>query len=84
MTGKHVNSRCPICGGALESGNATIPFIFKETIVIVKQAPAQICVECHEPFLAGLETDVITNLLTQVKELSSEVTVLTFPEPIYA
>ena len=52
MTGKHANSRCPICGGVLEPSNATIPFILKETIVIVKQVPAQICVECHEPFLA--------------------------------
>ena len=84
MSGEHAGSRCPICGGALESGNTPIPFIFKETIVIVKQAPAQICTECHEPFLAGQEIDVITNLLTQVKELSSEVTVLTFPEFIYA
>jgi len=84
MTGKLVNSRCPICGGVLESGNATIPFVLKETIVIVKQVPAQICVECREPFLAGRETDVITGLLTQVRELASEVTVLTFPEPVFA
>lgn len=84
MTGKHANNVCPLCGGALESGNATIPFILKESIVVVKQVPAQVCVECREPFLAGRETDVITDLLTQVKELSSEVTVLTFPEPAFA
>ncbi len=84
MAGKHASNICPLCGGALESGNATIPFILKESIVIVKHVPAQICVECREPFLAGRETDVITDLLTQVKELSSEVTVLTFPEPAFA
>ncbi len=84
MTGRDAGNICPLCGGALESGNATIPFILKESIVVVKQVPAQICVECREPFLAGRETDVITELLTQVKELSSEVTVLTFPEPAFA
>jgi YgiT-type zinc finger domain-containing protein len=84
MIGKHASNICPLCGGDLESGNATIPFILKESIVVVKQVPAQICVECREPFLAGRETDVITDLLTQVKELSSEVTVLTFPEPAFA
>ena len=84
MTGKHTNNICPLCGGALEWGNATIPFILKESIVIVKQVPAQVCIECRESFLAGRETDVITDLLAQIKELSSEVTVLTFPEPAFA
>ncbi|MBI3958377.1 MAG: YgiT-type zinc finger protein [Chloroflexi bacterium] len=84
MTGKRAGNICPLCGGALEAGSATIPFILKESIVIVKHVPSQICVECREPFLTGRETDVITDLLTQVKELSSEVTVLTFPEPAFA
>lgn len=83
-TGRDASSFCPLCGGKLEPGNATIPFIFQESVVVVKHVPAQLCLECREPFLAGKETDVITDLLSHLKDLPSEVTILTFPEPVLA
>lgn len=84
MTGKPVNSICPTCGGRLESGLATVPFIFDNTIIVVKDIPAEICRDCHEPFLAGRETDQVMLLLNQLKSLHSEVSVVAYSESLAA
>ena len=84
MIGKPVNRICPTCGGHLELGRANIPFIFGDTVVVIKSVPAEICVNCHEPFLAGGATDHVMSLLRQLKTLQSEISVITYPEPTVA
>jgi len=84
MIGAPENSICPTCGGQLESGSAHVPFIFEDTIIIVKGVPAEICEACHEPFLSGRVTDQIMVLLNQLKELRSEVSVIAYSEPVLA
>jgi YgiT-type zinc finger domain-containing protein len=76
MTGVPVNNkRCPVCGGVLEEGKATIPYVLKDdTVVVVKHVPAEICADCHETFTAGKV------MLQQLKDLHSEVSVVSFRE----
>lgn len=84
MTGKHVNnSRCPICGGAMKRGLATIPFVLRDGVFVVKGVPAEICQSCHEPFLVGEIVDELTVLLNRVRQTNAEVSVLTY-EPMHA
>lgn len=64
MIGEHENKICPTCGGELEVGLATTPFVFEETVVVVKGVPAEICSNCHEPFLDGVVTDHVMALLS--------------------
>jgi YgiT-type zinc finger domain-containing protein len=80
MSGKLENSgRCPLCGGLLHPGKATIPYILDDgIIVVVKQAPAQVCDECGEAFTSGDATDHILIMLRQLKNLSSEVSVVSY------
>jgi YgiT-type zinc finger domain-containing protein len=59
---------------------ATIPFIFGESVVVIKNVPAEICGNCHEPFLAGRATDRVTELLNEHKALHSEVVIVAFDE----
>lgn len=85
MTGKAENKQCPTCGGLLQSGIATIPFVLdNDTVIIVKGVPAEICSDCHEPFVAGKETDQVLALLKQLKSLRSEVSVIAYPEYVVA
>lgn len=84
MNGAHENNTCPTCGGRLESGTAHVPFIFEDTIIVVKGVPAEICEACHEPFLSGRVTDQVMVLLNQLKELHSEVSVIAYSESIPA
>ena len=81
MIGEHESSFCPTCGGRLQSGVATIPFILHgDGVVVIKGVPAEICYNCHEPFMNGRVTDEIMALLNQLQTLGSEVSVLSFPE----
>ncbi len=82
MTGVHANKKnkiCPSCGGLLEDGKATIPFIIRKNIVIVvKAVPAEICLDCKEPYVRGNATDQVLILLKHLKSLKSEVSVVTY------
>jgi YgiT-type zinc finger domain-containing protein len=85
MTGEPENSICPLCGGSLHADIATIPFILSnDTVVVIKGVPAEVCSNCHEPFVAGNVTDQVSALLRQLKSLRSEVSVVTYAEPVAA
>lgn len=85
MIGKHANSICPTCGGPLENQISVIPFILKQNaVVVIKGIPAEVCADCHEPFLAGQAVDRVTEILRQLRTLSSEVSVVAYPELVTA
>jgi len=75
------NKICPTCGGYLQVGLATIPFILdNDVIVVIKNVPAEVCSDCHEAFMAGKITDQVLALLNQLRSLQSEVSVVTYPD----
>jgi YgiT-type zinc finger domain-containing protein len=85
MIGELENSVCPLCGGRLRLDVATIPFILGEDmVVVIKGIPAEVCSNCHEPFVAGRVTDQVSALLRQLKLLRSEVSVVTYSESVAA
>ncbi len=88
MTGVPANKKdkiCPSCGGLLQDGKATIPFIAsRDIVVVVKEVPAETCLDCHEPYVRGDATDQVLALLKQLKSLKSEVSVVTYSPKQYA
>jgi YgiT-type zinc finger domain-containing protein len=85
MTGERENSICPTCGGELQPSLATIPFILEpDAVIVIKGVPAEICTDCHEPFVAGQATDRVASLLRQLKALRSEISVVAYAEPLAA
>ena len=81
MSGERAsNNRCPLCGGSLKPGVATMPFVFDNTVVLVKNVPAEVCSSCREPFVAGAATDRLTQLVGQVRQLPAEVSIVSFTE----
>ncbi len=84
MTGKHENEhgRCPLCGGRLRPNQrAIVPFILGESVAIIKNVPAEVCVNCHEPFVTGEVTDHIIALLQPLQTLETEVSIFSYPNP---
>ncbi len=81
MTGELVrNSRCPLCGGRMKRGVATIPFILSNTVIVVKDVAAEICSSCHESYMTGKVTDRITGLLNQLRSLPAEVSIASYSQ----
>lgn len=74
------NKRCPICGGHLRNGTATLPFLFANKVVLVKDVPAEICDSCHEPFAIGGVTDRLVALVSQLRRARAELSIASFSE----
>ncbi len=45
---------------------ATIPFILREGAFFVTGVPAEVCKNCHEPFMIGAVVNELTALLNRV------------------
>jgi YgiT-type zinc finger domain-containing protein len=58
---------------------ATIPFVLKNSVAVVKDVPAEVCRSCHEPYLAGQVVDRIGDLLKRLDSLQTEVSVISYP-----
>jgi len=81
MTGEHerASGRCPLCGGRLVlNQKATIPFVLENTVVVVKDVPAEVCASCHESYVTGWVTDRLTEVLRQLRSLQTEVSVVSY------
>jgi YgiT-type zinc finger domain-containing protein len=82
MTGELENPKiCPLCGGRLQAGVATIPFTLKTAVVIIKGVPAEICRNCHEPYTVGRVTDRLVVLVNLAQAVPVEVAMLAYLEP---
>lgn len=81
MTGERENRMCPTCGGHLHPGVATIPFVLSaDQVIVIKGVPAETCGDCQEPFMSSRSTDDVMALVSQLKRLGSEISVVSFRE----
>ena len=71
---------CPLCGGRLKAGISAVPFVFEGTVIIVKDVPAESCRSFHEPYVSGKVTDKLTELLTRLKSLKTEVSIVSYAD----
>ena len=71
---------CPLCGGPLEAGMATIPFLLGNNVVVIRDVPADICAQCHEPFMTTEAASIVSHLLEQARMLPAEVAVASYQD----
>ncbi len=78
-TGKPVakkpDHRCPLCGGALVNGLHTLPLVLGDSVLVVRDVPAEGCTQCGEPFLTSDVADRVQDLARRLREVPSEVAV---------
>jgi YgiT-type zinc finger domain-containing protein len=74
--GKKTTKKCPLCGGALIDGVASLPFLMGERIAVIKNVPAEICSDCGEAYMKSRVVDGIETLLDRLEELGSEVSIV--------
>ena len=80
MGASEERSSCTLCGGRLKAGISAVPFIFDGTVIVVKDVPAESCRSCHEPYVSGKVTDNLTELLTRLKALQTEVSIVSYTD----
>lgn len=82
MTGELENDRCYFCGGKLESKTTTLPFVVNESVIVIKNVPAEVCSQCAEPIMSSAIARKVDSLLKQVYRLHSEILVVGYAEPM--
>lgn len=81
MIGERENRAvCAFCGGRVLRGTATVPFVLDKSVIVVRDVPAFVCQECGEPFMTGRVSDAVVVLLTRLKSLGAEVSVVSYEE----
>jgi len=89
MTGLPESDRCYFCGGRLQPRVTTLSFVvgsqacpeFHRRVLVVKQVPAEVCVQCGEPVLSSPVARQVDTLLKPLIRPNLEVSVLTY-EPL--
>jgi len=66
---------CALCGGTLQQGDATIPFLKGDRVYTIRKVPALVCADCKEAYMTGLVVDRIQGLLEHLEGLGAEIMV---------
>lgn len=70
---------CPICKhGETYSGNTTVSLNRDNTIIIIKDVPADICNNCGEYFLSESITEYVLNKAEKASLQGTEIEVVRF------
>jgi len=70
--------RCALCGGELQDGNTTVPFLIGEKVAVIKNVPAEICSDCGEAYLRSSVVEQIEILLDRLEQLHFEMSVIQY------
>jgi len=71
---------CFKCKGNLELKKVNYIVDLGNTIIIVKEVPAKLCMQCGEQYYDDETAENIEKIVNQLKKLSIEVTVVKYEE----
>ncbi|MBF0338158.1 MAG: YgiT-type zinc finger protein [Nitrospirae bacterium] len=70
--------RCPLCGGSIREGQTIAHFFIRDKIIIIKDVPAEVCLDCDEAYMASGVVGEIECILDRLEDLHSEVSIIHF------
>ena len=80
MIGERESERCYFCGGQLQSAVTIMPFVVGNSVVIVKEVPAEVCNQCGEAIVSSGVAAIIDRKVKQARQAGFEVTVVVYSE----
>ena len=73
---------CLKCKETLKEKKVNYMVDLENTIIIIKKVPAKVCTSCGEQYFDDETAENIEKIVNQLKELSVEVTVVTYKESV--
>ncbi len=61
----HLIDKCDICGGELKPGFTTLELWRGETLVVIKDVPADVCVQCGEAYISAEVSERLDQFLSE-------------------
>ncbi|MFC1707975.1 type II toxin-antitoxin system MqsA family antitoxin [Planctomycetota bacterium] len=69
---------CPLCAGPLKEGLYTVPLVLGESVLVIRDVPAEGCQQCGEPFLTSAVSERVQELAVHFQKLRTEVSVVRY------
>ena len=76
---RNLDDRCDLCGGQLEPGTATLEIWRKQQLMVIRDLPADVCLQCHEPYLSPETSDRLDRFMDTTENVKPR-QYLTVPE----
>ena len=73
---------CFMCKGNLEEKKVNYVVDLEDTIIIIKGVPAKVCAQCGEQYIDDETAENIEKIVTQLKQLAAEVTIVNYKEEV--
>ena len=72
------DAKCPLCGGRIAPGSTTFTADIDKAVLIVREVPAQICVQCGEEWFTSEVSQQLDRLVEDMRVKGSEVEILNY------
>ncbi len=64
---RHIPSKCPLCGGKIERGTTTFTVDLKTGVVVVRNVPALVCLQCGEDWIENSTSIQLEDIAARAK-----------------
>ena len=68
--------QCPLCGGPIEQGTTTFTADFGKGVVVVRNVPAEVCMQCGESWIADETGAQLENTVQSARENDRQFSVI--------
>ncbi len=72
----YIPSKCPICGGKVESGKTTFTVDVTSGVVVVRNVPAFVCTQCGEEWIDDTTSVKLEAIAARAKEQKTQIEVM--------
>ncbi|HMX40789.1 MAG TPA: type II toxin-antitoxin system MqsA family antitoxin [Saprospiraceae bacterium] len=73
---KHIPSKCPLCGGNVESGKTVFTIDLTSGVVVMRDVPAFICNQCGEEWLEDAIAKKLEIITARARSQNTQIEVL--------
>lgn len=72
----HIPSKCPICGGKVDSGKITFTVDLSSGVVVVRNVPAFVCTQCGEEWIDDPTAVKLEAIAAKAKAQNTQIEVM--------
>ena len=73
---------CFRCKGNLKEKKINYMVDLENTIIIIKDVPAKVCIECGEQYFDDETSENIEKIVNKLKDLATEVTIINYKDNV--
>jgi YgiT-type zinc finger domain-containing protein len=70
--------KCPLCSGKVVDSHTTFVVDMKESLVVIRDTPAEVCSLCGEEWIADKTASILEEIVEEAKDKKRMIEVVNF------